>query len=71
MDNNSSKAPGKKWDKKLEEKERNRYDLFPFVLWIGFGCLPAAAAIAAAATVIYYSLFQHSQGAGVEMNSGM
>lgn len=21
--------------------------------------------------VIYYSLFQHSQGAGVEMNSGM
>lgn len=50
MDNNSSKTPGKKWDKKLEEKERNRYDLFPFVLWIGFGCLPAAAAIAAAAT---------------------
>lgn len=57
MDNNDSRIHGKKWGKKLKEKERNRYDLLPFVVWIGFGCLSAAAAIAAAATVIYYSLF--------------
>lgn len=51
------KSMVKKWDEKLQEKERNRYDLFPFVLCNGFGCLTAAAAIAGAATVIYYSLF--------------
>lgn len=57
MDNNDSRIHGKKWEKKLKEKGRNRYDLFPFVVWIGFGRLSAAAAIAAAATIIYYSLF--------------
>ena len=51
------KSMVKKWDEKLQEKERNRYDLFPFVLCNDFGCLTAAAAIAGAATVIYYSLF--------------
>lgn len=56
-DNNSSKIHGKKQDEKLQEKERNRYDLFPFVSCNGFGCLATAAAIAGAATIIYYSLF--------------
>lgn len=69
MDNNNIRIHGKKWEKKLKEKERNRYDLFPFVVRIGFGCVSAAAAIVAAATIIYYSLFYHSEGAVVEINS--
>lgn len=57
MNSKDSRIHGKKWEKKLKEKERNRYDLFPFVVGIGFGGFSAAAAIAAAATIIYYSLF--------------
>lgn len=33
------------------------YYFFPFVAWIGFGCLSGAAALAPAATSTSYSLF--------------
>lgn len=56
---NNSRVHCKKWEKELKEKERNRYYLFPFVVWIWFRCLSAAATIAAAAaTIIYYYLLK-------------
>lgn len=56
MDNNDSRIHGKKWEKRLKEKERKRYNLCPFVVWIGFEGLAAAAAIAALAPlfIIHY-----------------
>lgn len=56
IDNNDSRIHGKKWEKRLKEKERKRYNLFLFVVWIGFEGPSAAAAVAAAAPlfIIHY-----------------